>query len=144
MADQMSKTENNCRTIEMNDKMWSLYDRVHAQTSEFASFFANIDGQQAEFDQRVEEIESFKRKIKYYQTQENKSLRLLDEVEELVEMINQWEIISPLVDKINSIGTELEEVIVEQLIPKFNQIEKESDKTEHMAWLENFVKLQDE
>ena len=57
-------------------------------------------------------------------------MRLLDEVEELVEMINQWEIISPLVDKINSIGTELEEVIVEQLIPKFNQIEKESDKTE--------------
>ena len=57
-------------------------------------------------------------------------MRLLDEVEELVEMINQWEIISPLVDKINSIGTELEEIIVEQLIPKFNQIEKESDKTE--------------
>ena len=86
-------------------------------------------------------------------------------------MINQWEIISPLVDKINSIGTELEEIIVEQLIPKFNQIEKESDKTEvikiitfhklilvglirrtvlltlniqHTTWLENFVKLQDE
>ena len=57
-------------------------------------------------------------------------MRLLDEVEELVEMINQWEIISPLVDKINSIGTELEEIILEQLIPKFNQIEKESDKTE--------------
>ena len=57
-------------------------------------------------------------------------MRLLDEVEELVEMINQWEIISPLVDKINSIGTELEEIIVEQLIPKFNHIEKESDKTE--------------
>lgn len=57
-------------------------------------------------------------------------MRLLDEAEELVEMINQWEIISPLVDKINSIGTELEEIIVEQLIPKFNQIEKESDKTE--------------
>ena len=54
----------------------------------------------------------------------------MDEVEELVEMINQWEIISPLVDKINSIGTELEEIILEQLIPKFNQIEKESDKTE--------------
>ena len=45
-------------------------------------------------------------------------------------MINQWEIISPLVDKINSIGTELEEIIVELLIPKFNQIEKESDKNE--------------
>ena len=57
-------------------------------------------------------------------------MRLLDEVEELVEMINQWEIISPLVDKINSIGTELEEIILEKLIPKFNQIEKEADKTE--------------
>ena len=57
-------------------------------------------------------------------------MRLLDEVEELVEMINQWEIISPLVDKINSIGTELEEIILEQLIPKFNQIEKEGEKTE--------------
>ena len=45
-------------------------------------------------------------------------------------MINQWEIISPLVDKINSIGTELEEIIVELLIPKFNQIEKDSDKNE--------------
>lgn len=59
-------------------------------------------------------------------------------------MINQWEVISPLVDKINSIGTELEEIIVEQLIPKFNQIEKDSDKNEHTTWLENFVKLQDE
>ena len=64
-----------------------------------------LDGQQADFDKRVEEIESFKRKIKYYKSQENKSYRLLDEVEELVEVINQWEIISPLLDKISSIRT---------------------------------------
>ena len=89
-----------------------------------------LDGQQADFDKRVEEIESFKRKIKYYKSQENKSYRLLDEVEELVEVINQWEIISPLLDKIGSIGTELEEIISEQLVPKFNKIEMESDKNQ--------------
>ena len=82
------------------------------------------------FDKRIDEIESFKRKIKYYKSQENKSLRLLDEVEELVETINQWEIISPLVDKISSIGVELEEIISEQLIPKFNKIERETDKNQ--------------
>jgi len=144
MANRMTETETKCRSMAMNDQMWTMFDKVHAQTSEFASFFENIDGQQADFDKRVDEIESFKRKIKYYKSQENKSYRLLNEVEELVEVINQWEIISPLLDKINSIGTELEEIISEQLVPKFNKIEMESDKNQHTTWLENFVKLQDE
>ena len=161
----MTETETKCRSMAMNDQLWTMFDKVHAQTSEFASFFENIgrfhnsswlkkyrgriirlecmygythgssgetliDGQQADFDKRVDEIESFKRKIKYYKSQENKSYRLLNEVEELVEVINQWEIISPLLDKINSIGTELEEIISEKLVPKFNKIEMESDKNQ--------------
>jgi len=144
MADRMTETESKCRSLALNEQMWTIFDKIHAQTSEFASFFENIDGQQSVFDKRIDEIESFKRKIKYYKSQENKSLRLLDEVEELVETINQWEIISPLVDKISSIGVELEEIISEQLIPKFNKIERETDKNQHTAWLEDFVKLQDE
>lgn len=38
----MTETEAKCRSIAMNETMWTMFDRIHAQTSEFASFFENI------------------------------------------------------------------------------------------------------
>ena len=38
----MTETEAKCRSIAMNETMWTIFDRIHAQTSEFASFFENI------------------------------------------------------------------------------------------------------
>ena len=38
----MTETEAKCRSIAMNETMWTIFDRIHAQMSEFASFFENI------------------------------------------------------------------------------------------------------
>ena len=42
VANRMTETETKCRSMAMNDQLWTMFDKVHAQTSEFASFFENI------------------------------------------------------------------------------------------------------
>ena len=38
----MTETESKCRSLALNEQMWTIFDKIHAQTSEFASFFENI------------------------------------------------------------------------------------------------------